>query len=382
VTVGVDQLRARITRVGAIDFLLQGLTSLGFTATSWALDSKQYKYVRAFSTVWSDLSEVTRQVAGFALNDFATGTPLTELSRSNFANERNAARKTTGPLKLTNNGGTPYTLLPGQVVAKTATGVEFGSTTGGSLAASGGTLTVTIEAAKAGAAGNVANGAISSLVTGLAGVTCTNEAGPGGLPWYTTTGSDEEGVESLRQRNRLRITTLNQISLPADGYEFLARSVPGIVRVRVDDSNPRGPHTIDVYCATALGPAATVDLDAVQALLDAKRSPSALPLAVPPPVLALNPAGTVHLTSAFDSEAKREEVRQVVRDFCGSFDLGGLILPPSTTGVLPYSELVTAISQVPGVAAVRLTNPVTDLPLTLFQIVTEGDLTGLTFQTV
>lgn len=377
-TVGIDQLRKRITRVEAIDFVLQGLTSLGFTATSWSLDSKQYKFVRAFSTVWSDLSETTRQIVGFALNDFATGTPLTELTRSNFGNERNKAIKTVGPYKLTNAGATPYTITTGQLVMKTDAGIEFGNTTGGTLNV-GGTLTVTIEAKKAGASGNVASDTIKNFITPLAGVTGTNEAGLGGLPWYTTAGADEEGVTATRKRNSLRITTLNQISLPADGYELLARSVSGIERVKVDDSNPRGPHTLDVYCATASGPAGATDLAAVQALLDAKKSPSCKPLAKAPPVLSLDPVGKIHIQSSFDSTARREEVKQAIRDFCGSFDLGGLVLPPSTTGVLPYSELVTAISDVPGVAAVRLTNPVDDLPLTLFQIVDAGNLDGLTF---
>lgn len=379
-TVGIEQFRQRITRSGAISFVLDQLTALGFQATSWALDSKQYKFVRAFSTVWSDQTETTRQLSGFAYNDFATGTPLTELSRSQFGNFRHQAVKTAGPYKLTNAGTTPYTLIPGQLVVETDARIQFISTTGGSLAANGGTLTVTIEALKAGAAGNVANESIKRLVTTLAGVTGKNEAGLGGLPWYTTTGADEEPVEAVRQRNRLRITTLNQISLPADGYEFIARSVPGIVRVKVDDSNPRGPHTLDVYCATASGAAGPGDIAAVQAALNAKRSPSCDPLAKAPPTILLNPVGTVHIASAFDTPARRAEVLQALTNFCGSLKLGGKILPPSTTGVLPYSELVTAMSQVPGVESVRLTNLTSDIPLTMFQIVEPGNTSGVVFQ--
>lgn len=381
-TVGIEQLRQRVTRLQAIDFLLQQLTSLGFTATSWKLESKQHKFVRAFSTVWSDLSETQRQIAAFGLNDLATGTPLTELSRSNFANDRHPAVKTSGPYKLTNSGATPYTIEVGQLIFEDNKGIQFGNTTGGSLAAGGGTLVVTVEALKAGSAGNVANGSITKLVTALAGVTGVNEAGAGGAPWYTTAGADQESVASIRQRNRLRITTLNQISLPGDGYEFLARLVPGIERVKVDDSNPRGPHTLDVYCATATGPAGSSDLAAVQALFDAKRSPSADPLALAPPTLQLNPAGIVHIASAFDTPARRAEVLQAITDFCGSLDLGGVILPPSSTGVLPYSELVTAMSQVPGVVSVALTNPSGNLLLNQFEIVEAGNTSGITFQTV
>lgn len=382
-SVGLEQLRKRVTRVGAIDFILAQLTALGFTATSWALTSKQYKFVRAFATVWSDNSETTRQISAFALNDFATGTPLTELSRSQFGNIRHDAVKTTGPYKFTNTGATPYTLQVGQLVVQDDKGVQFGLSAlpnGPTLSANGGTLVVTIQALKAGSAGNVANDSIKKLVTPLAGVTGTNEAGLGGTPWYTTSGADQEGVAATRQRNRLKITTINQISMPADGYELLAREVQGITRVRVDHSNPRGPHTIDVYIATATGPASLGDVAAVQAKLDTKKSPTALPLAIAAPVVALNPFGIIHIDSAFNTPARRAEVLQAMADFCASIDLGGKILPPSTTGVMPYSELVTAMSQVPGVTSVALTTPGGSLPLTLFQIVDVGDTTGLVFE--
>lgn len=376
-TVGVDQLRKRLKRTEAIEFVLGQLGALGFTPTNWALDSKQYRFVRAFSTVWSDLTETVRQTVDFALNDFATGTPLRELSRSNYQNIQHPAVNTVGPCVLTNVGTKNYTIGVGEVLVATDAGIEFQNRTGGSLNI-GATLTVTVRAVLGGSSGNVANGAIKHLRSSLAGVTVTNPAGVGGAPWYTTAGSDEESITSIRQRNRTRITTLNQISLPADGYEFLARSVAGIERVKVDDSNPRGPHTLDVYVATSTGPAGPTDVSNVQAELDAKRSPSCDPLAVAPPTIQLNPVGTVHILSAFNTPARQSEVLNAIQDFCGAVDIGGVILQPSTTGVFPVSELITAMSQIPGVVSVRLPG-LTDFLLTAFEIVEPGDLSGITF---
>jgi uncharacterized phage protein gp47/JayE len=380
-TVGVEQLRERLKRSQAIDFLLSQLGALGFNATGWKLDSNQHKFVRAFSTVWSDGSELVRQIADFSLNDYATGTPLRELSRSNYFNTQHEAVKTAGPYKLTNSAATPYTLEVGQLIVETLTGVQFGLTAipNGPNLPAGGTLVVTISALKAGAAGNVANGSITRFVTALAGVTGTNEAGPGGVPWYTTGGSDEEGVTAIRERNRDRITTLNQISMPAQGYRFIAMSVPGISRVEVDDSNPRGPGTIDVYIATAAGPAGASDILAVQAAIDAKRSPTANVLVLAPTVVNLNPTGFVHIASSFDTAARRQEVIQALTDYVNSLAIGGLKLPPATDGVMPKSELVTAMSQIPGVVAVNLTNPSVDVPLDVFDLLAAGSTSGLTF---
>jgi phage-related baseplate assembly protein len=379
VTVGIDQLRTRLTRNAAIDFLFAQLSAFGFNATGWKLDSKQHRFLRAFSTVWSDQSETVRQVSNFTLNDYATGTPLTELARSNFGNDRHPAVKTEGPYKLTNTGATPYTLTPGQLVLESIQGVQFISTTGGSLPATTGQLTVTIQALKAGALGNAPNSSITRFVTPLAGVTGTNEAGVGGAPWYTVSGADEESVPAIRERNRTRITTLNQVAMPADGYKFLAMSVPGIERVKVDDANPRGPNTIDVYIATASGPATSADIADVQALINQKKSPSANVLVLGPALLSLNPAGIVHLSPGFYTAARRAEVLQALIDFVNSLPIGGITLPPATSGVMPKSELDTAMSQIPGVVAVGLTNPAADVPLAALQLLTVGSVTGITF---
>ncbi len=371
-TVNIDQLRGRVKRSDAIGFLIAQLSGLGFSATSWPLSSNQHKFVRAFSTCWSDISETVRQIADFTVNDYATGSPLTNLSRSHFGNIQHPAGRTVGPYLLTNAGAVPYTIVPGQLILESTTGVQFTNTTGGTLAASGGTLTVTINAATAGSAGNVANDSITKMLTSLAGVTGTN-SGLAGAPWYTTAGTDEESVQATRQRNADRITTLNQISMPGSGYRLIAMSVPGIERVEVDDTNPRGPNTLDVYVATAAGPAGATDLALVQAAFATKRSPSANVLAKAPTNRSLDAVGTVYFARGFNTASRQAQVVQQMTDYVNSLPIGGIKLPPATSGVFPKSELVTAMSQIPGVAAVNLTWPNVELtPMTALELMVVG----------
>lgn len=379
-TVGLDQLRERITRGQAFDFLLTQLQALGFETTGWASGKIQRSLVTLHAWVQADQSEVVRQTANFVSTSTATGSPLTELSRAHFENTRLAAVKTAGPYTLTNAGATPYTLIPGQLLFESDTGPQFRSTSGGTLAA-GGTLTIQIEAVKAGAEGNVASSAIKRLLTPLAGVTGNNPAPAVGVPWYTTAGADEESPEALRARNSARMGTLNQIAMPGSGYEFLARSVAGITKVTVDDQNPRGPNTLDVYVATSSGPAGAGDVAAVQALIDTKRSPSADVLALAPSTLSLDPAFIIDVRSSYNTAATQTRIGQAIDDYVGTVPIGGFKFAQESSGKMPLSELIETITKRPGVDRVRCTSHTSDPSLTPLQLLVVGTK-SLTFRSV
>jgi uncharacterized phage protein gp47/JayE len=277
---------------------------------------------------------------------------------------------------LTSTAVSGYTIEVGQLIASTDNDVDFTNTTGGVLAA-GGTLTPQWEALLAGAAGNVPNNAIKRLKTPLAGVTVLNPAGPSGI-WYTTSGADPEPAPKMRERNRTKWATLNQINMPSDGYRNLALSIPAVTRVYVDDLNPRGPNTLDVYMATANGPASATEINAAQALFDVKRSPDARPLALAPTPFDQSVIGTVHIARALNTAAKQAEVYKAIDDFLLSVAIGGSLLPPSTNGVIAFSELLAAASSVKGVVGFKPLSPLTDVALLPNHIVVPG-LHTLTF---
>jgi uncharacterized phage protein gp47/JayE len=379
-TVGLNQLLERIPRGPAFDFLLTQMQALGFETTGWASGKIQRTIVTLSSWVMADASEVVRQVGLFGSTLTATGSPLTELSRANFENTRHEAVRTVGPYTLANAGTTPYTIIPGQLLLGATTGPEFENTTGGTLAA-GGTLTVTIRALKAGASGNVASNAITRLLTPLAGVTGNNPPPAVGVPWYTTAGADEEAPAALRLRNSSRMGTLNQIAMPGSGYEHLARSVTGIVKVTVDDQNPRGPNTLDVYIATASGPAGGGDIAAVQALVNAKRSPSCDALVLAPSTLSLNPAYIIDMRAGHNTSENQLRIGKAIDDYVSTVPIGGFKFSGESSGKMPLSELNDAITSRPGVDRVTCTSHVSDPSLTPLQLLVVGTK-SLTFRTV
>jgi uncharacterized phage protein gp47/JayE len=316
------------------------------------------------------VSDLVTQIANYCYNRYATGAGLREYSRSSYANEPKPAQQTKGPATLTSKSTSAYVIQVGQLIASTDNDVDFTNTSSGTLAA-GGTLELQWQAVLAGAAGNVPNDAIRRLKTPLAGVTVANPAGPSGI-WYTTSGADPEPAPTMRERNRTKWGTLNQVSMPSDGYRNLALSVPAVTRVYVDDLNPRGPNTLDVYMATSTGPAGPTELAAAQALFDVKRSPDARPLALAPTPLTQSVLGVVHIARALNTAAKQAEVLKAIDDFLRSVPIGGTVLPPATNGVIPYSELLSAVSTLRGVVGFRPTSISTDVPLLPNQIVVPG----------
>lgn len=369
-TVSLESLRTTPKRREFLDLVLGVLSDAGFQLTDWNEGSIQRTFLESSSAVGADVADVVTQIANFCYNRYATGAGLREYSRSSYDNEPQSAQKTQGAAVLTSTAASGYTVEVGQLIGSTDNDVDFTNATAGVLAA-GGTLSLQWQAVLAGAAGNVPNNAIKRLKTPLAGVTIANPAGPSGI-WYTTSGADLEPAPKLRDRNKTKWGTLNQISMPSDGYRNLALQVPAVTRVYVDDLNPRGPNTLDVYLATANGPASSTELNAAQALFDVKRSPDARPLALAPTPVEQAVVGTVHILRALNTTTKQAEVRKAIDDFLLSVPIGGLVLPPATNGVLAYSELLTAVGQVRGVVGFKPLSPLTDVALLANQIVVPG----------
>lgn len=365
-----ETLRTPITQSESLDVVLAALAALGFELTSWHSGSIQRTAFTVVAGIGADFAKLVSKLAGAPYNSYATGAPLREYSRSSYDNEPQIAQKTIGPIKLTASAAAGYTIGVGALIASTETGVEFTNTTGGVLSA-GGTLSPTFTALLAGAAGNVPNLAIKVLKTPLAGVTISNIDNGSGV-WYTTSGADQDPIAKLRTRNRTRWKTLNQIAMPGDGYVYLALTIAAITRVYVDDQNPRGPNTLDVYAATANGPASGAEIAALQALFNIKKPPSVSVLAKAPTNKTVTVTGQVNVAAALNTPAKLAAIKAKIDQFIQSFPIGGVILPPSTSRIIPHSELIGAITAVPGVVGVTLTSPTTDIAMTPVDLAIPG----------
>jgi uncharacterized phage protein gp47/JayE len=369
----LQQLQDPISEDEALEFVIDILQELGFSATSWQEGSVPLAMITMFAKCYSSLAITISEYSKMSFNETSTNTALSSFSISQYDNTREAATKTQGIERLTNASGAPHVITIGQLVVEEENDAfTYRNTTAGTIAA-GGTLDVTIEAEVAGEDRNVALNTITILQTPLSGVTVTNPDIGGGT-WITSAGTDEESDPRLRARNRLKWAT-RTYSTPAEGYVvFALESSENITRAVVDDSNPSGPGTLDVYIAGASGVSSAQDVTDAQTYIDARRPITSNPTVIAAASSIQNFVGTVYIETAKNNAATQAAIEQAVTDYINDLDIGGTVL----TGVQGYalqSEIITAISSIDGVENVALTTPSADVPVTAWEILVVGTFT-------
>lgn len=370
----LEQLRTPVTDNDETARLLDTLQALGFNTSGWQPGSVQRTIVQMVGTASARWAEAVFTISLFGFNDSATGDALTAFSDSHYDNQRVVAVAAEGDYTLTGGlVGPPYTFGVGDLIVSDANGVQYQNTTGGTVPA-GGTLVVTIKALAAGTAGNVSNGTITTLNTPLAGVTGSNDPIAPATTWLTTLGVDEESDATLRARNTSKWATLNPIGSPADLYVNLALSIDSDLRkVKVDDSNPRGSGTLDVYLAREATTAQPSDVVTVQAEFDAKVCITSDPLAVAATEVSQNVTFQAYIETAKNNAATQAAIEAAVADFLNGLPIGGTDI--GGAGFVLLSELITAISSVDGVVNVVMATPAADVPVNPFDVVTVGTIT-------
>src|SRR5690606_5603268 len=356
----LQQLRTPFTRAQATAVVLEWLQQLGFVTTGWQNGRIQKTLVMLLSTLAADVSEVIRAIAEFGFNDFATGDALDEFSWSRYGNRKARATHTEGPMRLVSTATIPYTVEPGQLIAATDSGIQFRNVDGGVVPA-GGELTLTWRAVLAGSRGNVGPHTVTRLLTPLAGVTVHNDTGN---PWYTTAGQDEESDESIRRRNATKWARLT-VELVAESYENIAREA-GARKVKVHDDNPRGPGTIDIYCAGDSGLLGPADMAAIQQALantafqtDASWPPAAdsRAAAVQPTPQALGIDVTIYHDPNVSGSTITQAATDALEDFIARTPIGGWSYATGLQNVIVPEDIVDILQDIEGVETVILTSP-------------------------
>lgn len=356
--VSVRNLIAGVTRDGALTGLLEILGDLGFTTTAWQPGSVQRTMVTALAWAIADASETVSEIAANALDPDASGDWLDVVSRF-YGHTRVPATRAVGLITLTSASGSPtHTITAGvPVVTENAdgSGQQYYITSGGTLTANT-TQTFTLEAAAAGAAGNIPTGTVY-LTTPLAGVTATLVADPTTGTWVTTAGTDEESDSRLRERNALKWSELSYGAQP-DAYGlWMLESDPSITRWSVANDGAGG---VTVRGATSAGGITAGQISAAQAYID-ERKPfgDAVTVATATPKsITITAAPT--LTSGLGTVA---DIQAAITEYFASVPLGGEIVPPSSSGQVLRDEIIDRIMSIPGVTRADLSTPATDVSL-------------------
>jgi hypothetical protein len=248
----LEQLTTPITEAEAEAEVIQRLSELGFASKGWQSGSMALTLgVKLPAWLISRFTRYINAVAKAGSNETAEGDFQTRFSRSHYANERKVSVAAQYTVRHTvASGEGPHTGIQlGDLIASNGTHTYRNVTTADLTSAA--VVDLVYEAEEPGSAANTEDESITELVTPLAGVTITNPLGS-----ILRAGSDKEQDAVLRTRNTDRWSQLS-IEAPADGYRGVCLGVEGVDRCEVDDTNPRGPYTIDIYVAAANAPRAS-----------------------------------------------------------------------------------------------------------------------------
>lgn len=355
--ISLDELQTPLTEDEVRTVLTDLLTALNFPVTAWQEGGAARSFLEMQSSLGASLSERTAALSKQGYLSTATAEFLDALALSHYDETRTAAIASVFNVDFVNAGTTthgPFTA--GSILARSTSGQLFESTGSETITAST-TTVVAMKAQLSGAAGNIPAGALQ-LVTPLAGVT-PNFAGT-----LTTAGSDTEGDPVYRERARSKWTTL-RVEKTSEGVEQIARSAaPNITGVSVDDANPRGAGTVDVYLAADNAVAGTSDVNVVQAALDIQFFGNGivdqLVKAFPAVAATQDLTATVYVRGVTEADITAL-LTSAWQAFLITIPLGGFDLSPGPEHTVQRGQIIEALSAVPGVVSVDLVTPAVDL---------------------
>ncbi len=365
--------------------ILGWLDVLGFTVTSWQEGSIPLYCTEVGAALYSRLSLLAVFLKEMAFNATSIGDALTNFSYSHYKNTRAGSIAAQRAITLTCSATEgPHTINLGDVVSSDAAGsATFRNVDGLSVVypyslGSGTSKTFLFEAEVSGTGGNLANNTVTTLVTTLAGVTIT-------LDTLNRSGVDAESDTRLRLRNETRWDAQSEFEKTADACKNIALNASAaIISVGVDDENPRGAGTFDVYLAGLDATAGGSDITAAQAAFDLRvmgsSSTPATCLCLASPEASLSITGTVYFNPNFTAAEVEAAVESSLVALVRSVPIGGFDYSPGPSAKVPINDIENAIKSttINGVAVIKtvvLSVPAADFAVTSFGKVTRGTWT-------
>jgi hypothetical protein len=377
-----------VTHDEAKQTCLSYLETVGFAATSWQEGSVPLACVELSAEIWSQLSKVAVFLKTMGLNDTAEGDALTRYSSSQYDNDRNLATTAQREISLSCSvDAGPHTFNVGDIVIEHPDGPTYRNVEDETnnypvtLPSGGSVSSLFFDAEVAGEEANKGSGTVNRMVTTLAGVTITSDQ-------IQRTGTNAEADPRLQIRNKTKWALLTRYELIKDAVVQLALSASaGVTVVAVDDQNPRGPGTFNVYIAADVATAGTADEIAVYDLLRryvlGSDAPEPIILVKAADEQLLNITGTVYYKGAFFESDLQAATITALLEFIKTIPLGGFNYFPGPAQVVPKNDIEDVIREVrvsgqPVSKTVRLDLPVADVDVASYHKVTLGTV-ALTF---
>ena len=353
------QLTTPVTPNQAADTILGYLSALKFNTTSWESGSTQLTIVMTVAWLYSKITEMVAALTSGGYNATAEKEWLTRYSASRFQNYRYEAKQARHRIKFTcaSNAG-PYSPAVGRIVVTDGVStfrLVDDDTYPVVAIPSGGSVYMVCECERAGAIGNSSVGTINRMVTTYVGVTCTNEEITESSS-VTQQGIDEETDERLRVRNSTKWANLSiEVTIDSVVQTCLASS-DYVQKVAVDDTNPRGAGSVDVYVFGEAGAIGSTTLAVVQTALDkrfignTREDDTKRALAINATAAVLQLTGTVYCYPGMTAVAKTN-VEAALAALLKATPIGGQDMAPGPINAIVLNDIAQAIEGATGVKA-------------------------------
>jgi uncharacterized phage protein gp47/JayE len=368
--ISLAELQTPLSKASIRAVLESLLTCMEFPVTAWQAESNARAFLELAAALGAELSKPVAALAKMGLLESAEVEYLDALLKSHYDEERQAAVPASFEVSLVNAGAVTYTPSASQIVVRSSTGRTFSNTVGATLTA-GTTQIVPFLAEVSGSAGNIPSQTLE-LVTPFAGVTAVF----GGV--FLTAGADQESDANARERARTKWATLRTEKISAGILNLVRTAVPAMHGVSIDDENPRGPGTLDVYLAADTATAGVSDVATVQTALDGALFGTGTSvqagLAIAAPIIAYNLAATVYTRGVNEVDTLNLLVA-AWREFLLTVPVGGFDLSPGPDNIIQREQVTTYLAvNVPGVVSITITSPSTDTTVPAHTKVLEGTM--------
>lgn len=319
----LEDLLAPQTSDEVLGVLLQRLAGQGFPVTTWQPGDMARTLLQLYAEGFADAGALLVAIASGGFVALSAGDWLTLCAKQVYGLDRTPALFTEGACVLaataTSSG---YTIVPGQLVAVSASGLRFFNTTGGNLAA-GGTLSLTFQAETAGSAYNVSVGSITALATPLPGVTVSNPTIGTTGTWITSLGTDEETDASLEARCEARWPSLALVPT-VDVFDLWAKAASAQVTRTKPLTDGAVAGQVDLYLAGSSGGVDAATVTAVQAYVDARILLTSTCVVASAVTEAIEVQATLYVRAGYEATAQAA-AQVAVEAYISGSDINGTI---------------------------------------------------------
>lgn len=353
------ELQTPLTRDDVRTILTEFLTALNFPVDAWQEEGAARGFLEMQSALGASFTEQVAAVARQGFLSTALGDFLTSLVQSHYQESRGLATASVFTVGMANAGTVTHgPLAANAIIVRSNTGQTFASSSSATITA-GVTTPVEFVAQSIGASGNIVAQTLE-LVTPLAGVAAIF----GGT--LTSAGADEEPDPKLRERASSKWGTLRVEKVREGILNLVREAAPSIRSVTIDDANPRGAGTADVYLAAENATAGGADVILVQAALDdavfGNGTSDQLVKSFAATTQALDIAATVYVRGV-TAAAALDSLGLAWSAFLATVPVGGFDLSPGPANIIQPGQIIDELSDVPGIVSVQLTSPATDIIL-------------------